>query len=96
MRDAFGGGMCTVRGTERVVDIDVAEAGERLRKLRIVRGFTRMESQVFQQQHVAGSKPRCTRLDVAADTVGREVDGTAEQLRETRGHGTQAEGGVCP
>ena len=51
--DALRGGVGAMRGTKRVVHVNLGERGQLLRKLRHVLFFLGMEAQVFEQQHVA-------------------------------------------
>ena len=94
MSNALRGGVGTMRGTERVVHVDLGERGKLLRKLRHVLFFFRMEAQVFEQQHVAVLERLGRGFRFRADAIGREGHGLAEQLRQARGGRFQTHFGI--
>ncbi len=53
LRHADGGGVRSVRGAERVVDVDVAHPAQTPREVALVLRLARVEPQVLEQQHVA-------------------------------------------
>ena len=74
-----------MRGTERVVHIDVAKLRELLRKAGIVGLFFRVIAQVFQQQHFARLGQHG--FHCRPDAIRREFHRLAEKLLpELRGH----------
>ena len=96
MRDAFGRGVGAVRGRECVVDIDVAELGERSDEGRIVLFFLLVEAGVLEQQHVAVLHRRDRGLRYGADAIGGEPDRPAESSATRRGDRPQRIGRVGP
>ena len=54
----FGGRVRAMRGSERVVHVDVGQLRELLRERRIVLFFLGMEAQVFEQHHGRPCRPR--------------------------------------
>ncbi len=81
-----------MRGAERVVDVDVGELGERLRKRGIVLFLFRVEAQVLEQDDL-GSAMRCGHggFRRLADAVGRKDDVALQQLPQSIGDRLQAE-----
>ena len=77
MRDRFGGRMRPVRRAERVVDVEIAQRGKRLGKLRIVFLLARPEARVLDEGDGAAWQASCGRD--AAHRIGNEFDGRAEQ-----------------
>ena len=75
MRDeadhALGGSVGAMRGTERVVDVEVAQRGEFLGERGIVLLFLGMEAEVFEQQDFAGL--RLHGFDFRPDAIGRHL-----------------------
>ena len=93
MRDPFGRSMGAMGGRERVIDVDIAERGERFGKFRIVLLFARMKARVLQQQHVAVLQFRHGRLRDGPDAIFGECDGAAEHARECCGERLQRHAG---
>jgi hypothetical protein len=61
-RQTFGGGMCAMRGGEGVVNVNVADPGERGREVRIVRLLTGVETGVLQEDYGAIAEPAYMRF----------------------------------
>ncbi len=91
MHDALGGRVRAMRRSERVVDVHVRQIRQRLREVRIVGFFLRMEPQVLEQDR---RRSGCRGHDVCrrrTDAVGRERHRTVEELRQVFRHRLQAE-----
>ena len=71
-----------MRGGERVVDVDVAELGERRDKGRIVLFFFFVEARIFQTKNVAVLHRRDGFLGDVADAVVGKADRPAENVGE--------------
>ena len=99
VRDAFGGGVGAVCGTEGVVDVDVAELGELFGEGWVVGLFGGVEAQVFEQESLAGLEVAGHLARDGADAVGREGDVLAvgeDVHRAGRGDGRRrGEGSWC-
>ena len=91
MRDSLGRCMCAVRGGESVADEDVAELGQLGCKGRIVLLLAFMEAKVLEHRELARLQLGDRVEGWLANTVGREGDWRADQLRERVGHGLQRE-----
>ena len=78
--------MRPVRRREGVVDIGVAERGERLRECRVVGFFALVEAQIFEQRDLARLEGGNNPLRLGADAVRREIyrppDRPAQRLDE--------------
>src|ERR1700741_4043772 len=61
--------MCTMRSSESIVDVKIAQAGQLLRKLIVVFFFLRMKTKVLEQQHVAVVQCVYFRCSRVANTV---------------------------
>ena len=72
VRHPFRRSVRAVRRRKGVVDVDVAESGERPGEVGIVGFLTGMETQVFEQQHVARTEPRGRSFGDGTDAVFRE------------------------
>ncbi len=88
--------MRAVGGGEGVIDVDVAELGERVDMGRIVLLLALVKAGVFEQEHVAivhfGDRVfRCL-----ADAIRAESDGTLDDVGDRRGDGLQRIGFVRP
>ena len=59
-------------GRKGVVDIKIAEIGQRARETRIVCLLARMEAQILQQRHLARAKPPHRRAGGLADAIRGE------------------------
>ena len=70
---ALGGGVGAVRGTERVVDVDVAQGGEFFGEGRVVLLLLGVEAEVLQQQDFAGLGQH--RFHFGADAIGGHLHG---------------------
>ena len=79
-RDAVRGRLGAVRGSERVVDVDVAERGHPPRKRLVVLLFTGVEPAVLEQHDAAGSE-RVVPL-AAVDPVADQRNRQREQRRQ--------------
>jgi hypothetical protein len=90
VRDAFSGGVRAVRRAERIVHIDLAQPRQRTRKLRVVRLLLRVEAHILQQRDRVRRQARHARFHRRADAVVEEVDGTPQQLLQSRRHRAQA------
>ena len=81
-------------GREGVVDIDVAERGERRRETGIVGLLAGMEAEVFQQQHLARAETGRRLLGERADAVFREAHAPpAERPAERPDERAERQGG---
>ena len=89
-RDARGGGMRPVHGAEGVLHEDVGQAGQLLRKSRIVRFFFRMETQIFKQENAARRERLGQRFDFSTNAVGGHLDRPTQKFLETLGRGFEA------
>ena len=82
-----------MRGRERVVDIEIGEAGESIGEGGVVRLLVRVEAQVLQQHDIARRERGHGRLHLLADTVRDEADRAAtERPGERRGKGPERHG----
>jgi hypothetical protein len=77
--DACGGGVCPVRGAERVVHIKIAKFRQRLRKFRIVGFLPWLEPKILKQRNVAAPHVINDFLWHVADRVLTENDGVVNQ-----------------
>ncbi len=91
LRHALRGRVRAVGGPEGVVDIEIGEAGEGLRQLRIVLGLARLEAGVLEQQDLPGPETRGKRLDVLADDRRGQGDLGPDQFTESLGDRSQRE-----
>ena len=86
--------MRPVGAAERVVDEEIAEAGEGCAKRRIIAGFTRVEACVFEQKKLARAEAGCGRFDVGTGCGAAEADVGVEQLAQPLGDGPQGVAGI--
>ena len=77
LRDAVGGRLRTMRGAERVVDVDVAERGHLLRERVVVLLLALVDAAVLEQHHLSGFQRRLPRRVV--DPVRDQRDVALEQ-----------------
>ena len=89
---ALGGRVGTMRGAERVVDVEVAQGSQLLAERGVVLLFLGVEAQIFQQQDFARSGFHGR--DLGPHAIGRHLNRPAEQLLQPRGHGPQTHFGV--
>ena len=82
MAEAFGRSVRAMRGREGVVDVDVAELGERRDKRRIVLFFFLVEARVLQTKNVAVLHRGDGFFGDVADAVVGKADRPAENMRE--------------
>ena len=83
--EAFGRGMGAVRGREGVVDIDIAELGQRADEVGIVLFLARVEAGVLQQRMSPGFMAATALLGRLADAVVGERDRPLEDVRDAAG-----------
>ena len=72
--DSFRRAMRSVGCTESIVDVDITKGREFLGKIRIVRLFLRMESEILQQKYVSRLKVRGHSGRLFADAIRRQLD----------------------
>ncbi len=90
VHDALGRGVRAVRRPERIVDVHVGQARERLGERRIVLLFLRVEAQVLEQDDAAAvGRDHVGRR--GPDAVRRERDRPVEQRGQMIGDGLQRE-----
>ena len=82
MRDAFGRGMRTVRGRERIADEDIAQRRQLLRERGIILLLALVEAQVLQHRDAARLQTVDRLHRRLADAVGCEGHRLAEQFAE--------------
>jgi hypothetical protein len=82
-----GGRVGAMGGSERIVDVDVGETGERGRQLRVVLRLTGLEAAVLEHQHLARPQSAGERFDLRPDDRGRRGHRLPQELAETGGHG---------
>lgn len=90
MRDGFGRGMGTVGAGEGVVHIDVAELGESTGEGLVIRFFSVVVAQIFQQQYVAVFEGSDRILGCLANTIIGEGDPATECLGDRFDQGASA------
>jgi len=83
--------MGAVGGAEGIVHEDVPERGQCLGVRRIVLFLLPVETQVLQQEHVAGPGRLDGRFDLRPHRVRQHLDTLAQQFAQSRGHRSQAE-----
>src|SRR5689334_5018648 len=93
-RDADCRRMGPMGGPERVIDIDVAERGERFAKRLVVLLFAIVEAKIFKQHDVAGLHLGDEIFYGRADTVRRKDHFLAEKAAQPFGNRSQAEFGI--
>ena len=74
--DGFGRRVSAMRRAERIVDVKIAEGGERRGQLRVVLLFTRDEAGVLDECHAAARQ--ASRSSHALRRIGDELHGGAE------------------
>ena len=89
--DADSGGVGAVRRAKGVVDVEVAQTGERAGKLLVVGFFFGMEAQVLQQQDLVVSESEHHLLDFFSDAIGGKADRSFQQLVQPLDHRPQAQ-----
>ncbi|GGN46262.1 hypothetical protein GCM10011349_13240 [Novosphingobium indicum] len=85
----FGRTMCTVRSRKGIVHIEIAEFGQRSRKIRIIRFLASMEAGIFEQDDIAIFQLRYGGLRHIADAIITECHGAADGSGERGGNGLQ-------
>src|SRR5690349_20513960 len=83
--------MGAVRSTEGIIDIEIAERGQLLRKGWIVLLFLRVEAQVFQQQDLARLQRSGLRFDLRPDTIGCHQNRSAQQFTQALSNGRETQ-----
>ena len=91
VRDALGRRVRAVRRTERVVDVDVGERGERRGELGVVRLLARLEAHVLEHDDLAVDHAVDGLVRLGADDVVDEDDVAAEQALQHAAHRPQRE-----
>jgi hypothetical protein len=81
----------TVRGTEGIIDVEVAQFGKLCGETGVVRLFFGVKAQIFQQQDIARLCRPHRRFRFFLDTRGYELHRSAEVFREHGRDGFQAE-----
>ena len=81
-------------GAEGVVDVGVGQGGQAPGKIGVVVRFTRVETQILQQQDFTRSEAGGLLPRVGADGVGGELHRRVHQFGQTIGHGAQTEFGI--
>ena len=76
-------GMRPMGRAECVVDVDIGVGSQRGGEPRIVLLFLRVEAQVLQEEHLAGTQPLDRVLCPDAQGIARHRDVSAKQLRQT-------------
>ncbi len=71
-----------MRGPERVVHVQVGHRGEVLGEGSAVRGFARVETEIFEQRDFSVFQLRDRALRFSGDAVGHELHGFAEEFLE--------------
>ena len=95
MRERFDRSMRAMRCGEGVIDIDVAEFGEGVRKTGRVGFLPLVETEIFEQRDLARPKGRDRPFRLLADAIGGKGDmAAADRLLQRRDQLTQREGRV--
>src|SRR5260221_4419087 len=95
--DANRGGMGTMGGAEGVVDVEISEFGELLRKMFVVLFFLGVEAKVFEQQRLAFFEFECHLFGFGTNGLGAESNVFAarqffvEQHAQTLGGGLETQ-----
>src|SRR6188508_1943867 len=91
LRDPDRGSVGPMRGTEGIVDVDVAERSQRLRECLIIFFFAGMKAKIFEEHDVAGLHFGDEAFYIRADAVGGKDDVFSEQPSEPLRDGRQTE-----
>src|SRR5450759_3784863 len=97
LRDANRGSMGTMGGAEGVVDVEIGELGELLRKMFVVGFFLGVEAEVFEQQRLAFLELERHFFGFGPNALGAEADVFAarqffvEHHAQTLGNGLEAQ-----
>ena len=96
MSHAFGRRVGAVRGSERIVDVEVEAGRELLRERRVVLLFLRVEANVLEHHDIARLHRTDGLLDAWTHRVVEKGDLAFGDLREPLRHRRERELGVCP
>ena len=81
--------MGAVSGGEGIIDVDVAEPGQRRGETGIIGFLAGLETRVLQQQHIAAGHVGDSSGGVVTNQIINEIDGIADQVSERLRHRLQ-------